>query len=142
MLESIALFSLTDARLRYLAERQNVIAANIANADTPNYQAKDLPPFEPQSPLLAAGQTSAGMAPPLALVRTSSADLQSPDVTTGDLAPESVVARAYDEKPDGNSVSLEEQMEKAANTTDAFSLASAAYAKSLSIMKIAIDSGK
>jgi flagellar basal body rod protein FlgB len=45
----------------------------------------------------------------------------------------------YGEKPDGNEVSIEEQMVKAADNTNAFALVSAAYAKSIAIMKLSID---
>lgn len=142
MLESIDLIRLTGARLRYLAERQNIIAGNIANADTPGFRARDLPPFQPQSPLLTATRMGAGAAPPLALARTEGDHLEGPGATTGSTPPQPITGKGYGEKPDGNRVSLEEQMEKAADTSDAFALASAAYAKSVSIMKTAIDVGR
>lgn len=48
------------------AERQSLIASNIANADTPHYKARDL---DFRSALAAAGGAAAGGAP--ALARTS-----------------------------------------------------------------------
>jgi flagellar basal-body rod protein FlgB len=38
----VALFQLMSARLSWLSQRQGVLSQNIANADTPEYQPKDL----------------------------------------------------------------------------------------------------
>jgi flagellar basal-body rod protein FlgB len=51
-------------------------------------------------------------------------------------------AANYGEKPNGNTVSLEEQMMKQADVANNYALAAAAYSKSLSLMKTAIDFGK
>ena len=45
-LEKLSLFSIVKQRLAWLGRRQEVIAQNIANADTPNYQALDLKPLQ------------------------------------------------------------------------------------------------
>src|SRR4051794_27816387 len=39
------LFDLAEKRLTWAAQRQAVLATNIANANTPGYQAKDVTPF-------------------------------------------------------------------------------------------------
>lgn len=39
-------FALASARMDWLASRQKVVAANIANADTPEYRARDVSSFE------------------------------------------------------------------------------------------------
>ena len=131
MLSGIDLFRVSADRMRYLTERQTVISRNIANADTPGYKAVDLAPFGPSVP--AAG--------PLALASTDpghiSATPNSPSV-----AAQVVASSLYGEKPNGNSVSLEEQMVKSADIANSFALASAAYAKGISLMKIGIDSGR
>ena len=41
----LALFRLAEQRLAWLDRRQEVLAQNIANADTPGYAARDLPAF-------------------------------------------------------------------------------------------------
>ena len=56
MLSGIDLFQVAGDRMRYLTERQTVIARNIANADTPGYKAQDLTPF-------SAGCRQAGRRP-------------------------------------------------------------------------------
>lgn len=39
-------FDLVSTRSSWLAERQRVVAGNVANADTPGFQAADVRPFE------------------------------------------------------------------------------------------------
>ncbi len=139
MLDSIDLFRLADARLRYLADRQTVIARNIANADTPAYVSRDLTRFTFNSALTS--QAMADTARPVSLNRTSFAHLDIPSGGGGPNGPGRASA-GYGEKFSGNKVSLEEQMVKAADTMNAFSLASSAYAKSIAIMKLSIGSSK
>jgi flagellar basal-body rod protein FlgB len=153
MIEGIDLFRLAGSRMRYLAERQNVISRNIANADTPNYAARDLTPFRFDSALTrqalgTAPGTASGIAPstapgaaPLGLARTTGSHLGPVGAIAGGTA-RATRAVAYAESPDGNKVSLEEQMVKAADTTGAFGLAAAAYAKSVAILKLSIRGGR
>ncbi len=138
MLESIDLFSLVSERMRYLTDRQSVLSRNVANADTPGYQARDLTPFSFHSALLRTDSSSA--ASPLALVRTSAAHLGA--ASAGGVSRIDMSARSYGEKPDGNTVSIEEQMVKSADVANAFDLATTAYTKSIGLMKIGIDSGR
>ncbi len=93
----IGLFALAEGKLGWIDARQRVLAQNIANADTPGYQAKDVVAF---SDLVGGG----AMAP----VRTSPLHLAglSDQVGTGS----AIVERS----PDGNAVKLEDQMTKVA----------------------------
>jgi flagellar basal-body rod protein FlgB len=134
MISGIELFRVTGDRMRYLTERQSVIARNIANADTPDYKARDLAPFNPVAPKGGFGNVSSS----LSLVQTNPAHLQLDDASGGVQGAHTIVTdAAYGEKPNGNTVSVEEQMVKSADVTNAFAMASAAYAKSISVMKIA-----
>ncbi|MBP1885941.1 MULTISPECIES: flagellar basal body rod protein FlgB [Sinorhizobium] len=45
-MEPIQLFELASRQAQWLTVRQNVVAGNIANANTPHYRAKDVEPFE------------------------------------------------------------------------------------------------
>jgi flagellar basal-body rod protein FlgB len=134
MLEGINLFRLAGGRMEYLAERQNVIARNIANADTAGYVAHDLTPFNADSIVSGGSTVTAGSG--LALARTCSDHLGS---TTTAATTTMSATETYGEKPDGNKVSIEEQMVKSADNSNAFALVSAAYAKSIAIMKMSID---
>ena len=60
----IGLFRLAERRLAWVDRRQELLAQNIANADTPDYTARDLPPFERALQRTAPG-TVPGVAPAL-----------------------------------------------------------------------------
>jgi flagellar basal-body rod protein FlgB len=45
-LNSLPLFSMISQRLGWLTERQKVLAENVANIDTPGYRARDLKPVD------------------------------------------------------------------------------------------------
>ena len=44
-LGNLGLFQVVKKRLNWLGQRQEVLAQNIANADTPNYRSSDLKPY-------------------------------------------------------------------------------------------------
>lgn len=46
MTQPIQLFDLASRQAEWLSVRQEVVAANIANANTPRYRAKDVTPFD------------------------------------------------------------------------------------------------
>lgn len=111
--------------MQWHQERQRVLADNVANAETPNFQPHDL--AEPKFPDQAL--------PPLTLLRTSpghQADLEA----TGTFAR---TDSAFQVRPTGNAVSLEDEMMKVADNQINFQAASALYSKSLGLIKIAVD---
>lgn len=55
MFDTLEIFDLATARAQHAAMRQNVIAGNIANADTPDYRARTVTPFEDIYRSLQAG---------------------------------------------------------------------------------------
>ena len=92
-------FGLAARRLDYIDQRQKILAQNIANANTPDYRARDLSPFE--SMLRSA---------PVVPVQTNSYHLGgSVEAATYIMQP--MAERA----PDGNSVSTENQLTKVAD---------------------------
>src|SRR3954466_14999864 len=75
-LDDIPLFSMLRSRLGYLNQRQQVVAQNIANADTPSYTPRDLSGFSFQSHLNQAppvGASSIGGSTPHLLKTATSA---------------------------------------------------------------------
>ncbi len=92
-------FSLAAKRLDYIDQRQRVLAQNIANADTPNYHARDLTPFEK----LLQGQT-------ITPVLTNPAHLGG-SVDSATLIMQPATERAAD----GNTVNAETQLTKVAD---------------------------
>lgn len=133
MLGGLQVFSVLRARMNYQQARQKVLAENIANADTPGYRGRDLVAFD----MRGAGRlpmTPAASQP----VRTAEGHLPGV-LTAGSFdEPRSQTAQPYETTPAGTAVSLEDEMMKlAANQAD-YQAATTLYAKSLSILKIAI----
>lgn len=94
------LFSLTQRRLAWVAARDSVLAQNIANIDTPGFQARDIAAF--QAP---------GMNGVLDLART---DAQHLPLGTGTVV-ESEEKTPLGRAPDGNDVTLETELSAVAD---------------------------
>ena len=106
--------NLAEARLRWLDRRQELLARNIANADTPGYRARDLAPF---------ARHLARAADPRSLARTDPGHL----APAGAGSPAARATPAEEVSPNGNAVSLDEQALRVAETDSAHSLAMSLY---------------
>jgi flagellar basal-body rod protein FlgB len=133
MLEGINLLQLSSERMRYLGQRQTLINQNIANADTPGYQAKDLTPFASSNALAQTGSTAA----PIAMTATNPAHMGF-GLSGTTIAHMNRHGANYDEKPDSNTVSVEEQLVKANDVSNGYDLATTAYRKTVSLLKASI----
>lgn len=132
-LNGLNVFNMLKARMNWLNSRQSVLAQNVANADTPNFIARDLQPMDFKSVLQ---QSKAG----LSLAATDVAHLTPRgEQTQAGSAP---VRGKYETTPSGNAVVLEEEMMKSTETAGQYQLMSNLYAKHLSLLKIAIGSGR
>lgn len=127
---NIPLFGVIRNRLSWLSQRQEILAQNIANSDTPRYRPSDIKPYDFSK-----------------LVRRESMQINM-DVTrknhlggrrkrVRDFA-EEVTRRPYETAPNGNAVVLEEQMVKVAETNLSHSMITALYKKHLLMFKMAL----
>ena len=117
----LALFDLADHRLAHIGRRQEVLAQNIANADTPGWRSRDLKPFAE------------------VLARASSA---APWQTQpGHLAPRRGATQGHvqggERAPDGNSVVLDSELGKIADSDSSHSLVTWLYGKYLGMFRTA-----
>jgi flagellar basal-body rod protein FlgB len=105
------LFGIAEKRLAWLSERQGVLASNIANANTPGFRGADVQSFAS----VLGGMT------PVTPLRTQSAHMAGtiPSSVAG-IVQDSVTARSVD----GNSIALDRQLTKVADTESAQSLVS------------------
>lgn len=96
-------FRVQETALKLRAARQELLAANIANADTPNYKARDVD-FQSAFQSALAGQSSATLA------TTNARHLQAN--SSVDIFPASAVLyRAPTQSSiDGNTVNMDEEM--------------------------------
>ncbi len=127
----ISLLSQIKGRLTWLDARQRVVAQNVANSDTPGYVARDL---RAPTDFAAALRDGGG----LRMAQTSAAHMP---VGGPNGAP---VARFTSEKTpdsettlDGNSVVVEEQMLKMAESRMAYDAAIGLYTKSMAMITLA-----
>ena len=104
--DGIGLFNLAEQRLSWLDQRQALLAQNIANADSPGFQARDVSPF---AQLVAGAVERLTVTSPMHLAGAVPAGRDAHD-------------RPHERAPDGNAVSIEEQLTKVADNEGAKSL--------------------
>jgi flagellar basal-body rod protein FlgB len=116
-------------RLGWLDDRQRVIAQNVANSDTPGYMARDLKTPTDFAAALRQGGGGVQMvrtsAMHIAPARSNVEHFQAAD------APDSETTL------DGNSVVVEEQMLKMAESRMAYDAAIGFYQKSMQMLRLA-----
>ena len=134
-------FSLIKNRLSFLNDRQKVLSNNVANSTTPRFTPQDLDEksfknsvakLMPQSD----GSIYSAQVAPVTLSATQSGHIVNND---GISSSSSKVVKAPDSETtlDGNSVVLEEQMIKVADTRQNYDLAVGLYEKGMQLMKLA-----
>lgn len=128
-LQDIPLFSALTERMKWLTARQKVLSQNIANADTPGYEAKDLKPQKFKDMLPRPVEST------VQLASTNSKHIElegkSEFNTKKNKTP-------YEISPTGNEVVLEEQMTHLANTQLEYQMTTSLYKKHLTMLKTAL----
>ena len=118
-------------RMQNLSERQRVVATNIANSETPGYKAREV--SEPNFASLVGGS---GMiaAPRVQLTdRMKSLGAIQP-IGTGLILDKDIT----ETKPDGNNVTLEDQVLKMGEIQADFTAMTGLYRKQMSMLKTAV----
>jgi len=124
MFKNLEMFQASYAMARHSGARQAVTAANMANADTPGYRARSLAPF--------AESYSADMDSHLRTTRAQ-------HLTTGPVAGASSIQISDAEaSPNGNSVSLEQEMVNSVEIQREHNRALAIYKHSLDVLRLSI----
>lgn len=125
-------FSLLQAmaeKMKWHQARQTLLAENVANADTPGYVGRDLAPFrvDEGSQSLAATLSMSTSSPSHISISSGGADgFADTD------------SRAYQTTPDGNSVTLEEEMMKVSANEADYQTVAALYTRSLKLIRTAL----
>ena len=130
MLEELPLFRMAASMARHATARHHVVAENIANADTPEFRARDVRAFSEyvNDPFMARA-TRAGHAgfQPLARAAGSPEILQDSRTSTSG---------------NGNTVSLETEMIKAAEVKGQHAMATAIYRKAHDFLRLGLGRGR
>ena len=124
------LLGLVAQKMTYLNQRQAVLAENVANADTPQYQARDLAPFTFGD---AMKQANIGMSVTHAghIIPASMAGVNAKTIKT----------KNNEILPSGNSVDLETEMMKVSQTSVDYQEATSIYKKLIGMFHIALKGG-
>lgn len=125
MYEKLDILAMARGLVAHSEARQTAIAQNIANADTPNYRARDVASFK--DTFQATDQTQ--------LRATRAGHVHSVD---GNVSRPRVVDAPGPSAPNGNTVSLETEMLKSADVKSAHDRALAVYRSSLTILRTTI----
>ena len=126
MFDNLNVFKMARALAVHAGTRQTVIAQNIANADTPGYRARDIPPFQDIYNL--SGNQSSQRASRPAHLRTSNLAGQI-DVQLRD---------AGFASPNENDVSLELEMLHAVDVKRQHDRAVSIYSSALNILRTSV----
>lgn len=130
-LSRFPLFSLFTQRMNWLGERQKLLAENIANADTPNFQARDLVAFAPREPQSPGGRLTLAVSDP-----AHAAGSPGPG---GSAATRKV--KPLETTISGNTVSLDSELMKAADTAMDYQLVTNLYRKQLGMLRSVLARG-
>ena len=122
----IPILSMLRQRMEWHQERQRVLAENVANADTPNYRARDLAPPDFSHEMQAA----------LTLDRTNPLHITAQAGGGSAFAADS--SGRYQIRPRGNSVTHEDEMMKVASNQMDYEAVTSLYTRSLALIKLAI----
>ena len=126
-ISDIPIFGMLRTRMAWHQARQEVLADNVANADTPKFKPRDLVP-----PDLGRSAPAAG---PVALVRTDPMHLSAAWAGGSQFASQN---GGYETRPAGNSVNLEDEMMKVAASQMDYQLVTTLYSRGLGLIKTAL----
>jgi flagellar basal-body rod protein FlgB len=134
-LNKLPFFTAVTGRLTWLSERHQLLASNLANADTPGYRPTDLKPVG-FAELVQKAVAS------LRMKRTDGAHMSGAEGS--DRAPFRIQRDkdVFEISPAGNAVVLEEQMLKAADNAMQHQLVTNLYSKQINLIRIAIGRGR
>ncbi|MDE3115619.1 MAG: flagellar basal body rod protein FlgB [Pseudomonadota bacterium] len=135
-LPTIPLLDALRQRMSWLSAREDVISQNVANADTPGYTSHDLKPLDFAS-LMQNQSAPPNFSPGLTL--TDPRHIAVPASTNSNF--QDVVSPDALSNPTGNTVSLEDEMMKVADTQAQYQAAANLYSKAVGLLRTAIGHG-
>lgn len=129
-LANMDLFRMAGQKMGWLTERQVILSQNIANADTPDYRARDLKPINfrrmlDETAQMPISRTSAGHI----LGSAERSDFRTVKERSSDV---------YEVNPNENAIVMEEQLMNLSESTMQYQLATNIYSKNLSMFKMAL----
>jgi len=127
--EKLDILRMAQGLAAYSADRQAMVAQNVANSDTPGYRARDLRSFD------QIYDTEAG----LQMRETRPGHLSK---TPSIIDPATIVDAGGEESPNGNNVSLEGEMIRSVEVKRGHDMALAVYRTSMELMRTSLGRGR
>jgi flagellar basal-body rod protein FlgB len=127
-ISNIPIFSMLRTKMHWHQERQRLLSENVANADTPQFRARDLSPLKFDQPVPGVQN--------VALARTDTAHLAGVTAANGNFQTDR--NGRYEIRPTGNAVNLEDEMLKVAANQMDYQAATTLYGRSLGLIKTAL----
>lgn len=124
------LSAITD-KMKWHQARQSLLSENVANAETPGYRGRDLAAFSTGS----AGRMAP--APVLQTVATSRAHIVA-QASSGAGGFDARELNSFEITPEGNGVTLEDEMMKVASNQLEYQSITALYTRSVKLIKTAL----
>jgi flagellar basal-body rod protein FlgB len=129
----IKLMQMMEAKMAYLSEKQDVLAQNIANADTPGFKPKQMRNLDFDRLALAEARKLH--------LKTSSAGTSLAGTRSTQEFRQDKQRKTYETTPVENSISLEEQMAMVAQNNLDYMTVTNLYTKTSGMFKIALGQG-
>lgn len=129
MFQNLNVFQLAHGMASHAGQRQAVVAQNVANADTPGYKARDIVSFH--DTVAQAGSNGSG----ITLRATRGSHLDASAALTGDWTEFTPEGRS---DPNGNSVSVEQEILKSVETARQHERAISIYRSAVSILRTSL----
>ncbi len=130
---NIKLMQMMGVKMAYLSEKQDILAENVANADTPGYQAKKMRDLDFERMALSEARR-------LKMKTTSSGSSLEGTRPTQDFRREEQ-RKTHETTPVDNSIALEEQMAMVAGNNLEYMTVTNLYTKTSDMFKVALGQG-
>lgn len=126
----LSVFAALKSKMNWHQQRQGLLAENVANAETPGYQGRDLKAFD------FAEQVST-----FSMAKTTTAATQPGHFSVGNRGVGAFAIRdnnSFELTPEGNGVTLEDEMMKVTANQLEYRAATTLYKRSLQLIRTAI----
>lgn len=124
----LPLFSALTDKMRWHQTRQSLLAENVANAETPNFRGRDLAAYS-FGDQLSNLSTATTMTKHISVTGSGTETFGSRN------------AAAFEITPEGNGVTIEDEMMKVTQNQMDFQTVTSLYSKSMRILKVALGKG-
>lgn len=125
MFKNLDMFQVSSQMARHAGSRQAVVATNIANADTPGYQAREIASFTDSYRASDAGRMRATRPGHIGAAENAATNIRAQ-------------SSGAEPSPNGNTVSIEQEMLNAVNVQREHNRALAIYKHALTVMRTAV----